>query len=157
MISNAEMDRRWRLVRAAMEREGLDWLIATTGHVYGYQRWLTNRTGLAATLAAVSPVLTLLMCYVPRLMIPVIVYAVNNLAVRWHRNGALAAAAIAGSLCNTILYLGMMLVFYMMMGIEYGGLLALIGGTGLLAGGCEAVVAAVITTPIVMALRKIQR
>ena len=53
MISNAEMDRRWRLVRAAMEREGLDWLIATTGHVYGYQRWLTNRTGLAATLAAV--------------------------------------------------------------------------------------------------------
>lgn len=53
MISNAEMDRRWRLVRAAMETDGLDWLIATTGHPYGYQRWLTNRTGLAATLAAV--------------------------------------------------------------------------------------------------------
>lgn len=36
-----------------MQREGLDWLIATTGHPYGYQRWLTNRTGLAGTLAAV--------------------------------------------------------------------------------------------------------
>jgi len=52
VISNAELDRRWALVRKAMHENGLDWLIATTGHPYGYQRWLTNRTGLAGTLVA---------------------------------------------------------------------------------------------------------
>lgn len=52
MISNAELERRWSLVRQAMEREGIDWLIASTGHVFGYQRWLTNRSGLAGTLVA---------------------------------------------------------------------------------------------------------
>lgn len=36
-----------------MREQGLDWIVATTGHPFGYQRWLTNRTGLAATLAAV--------------------------------------------------------------------------------------------------------
>lgn len=53
MISNTELDRRWKLVREVMRKHSLDWVIGTTGHPFGYQRWLTNRTGLAATLAAV--------------------------------------------------------------------------------------------------------
>ena len=52
MISNAELDRRWAAVRAVMAREGIDWLIGATGHPFGYQRWLTNRVGLAGTLVA---------------------------------------------------------------------------------------------------------
>ena len=114
-------------------------------------------SALAATLVAANPVLALVMCYVPRLLVPVVAYAVNGLVERWNRHAAPAAAAVAGSLSNTVLYLGLMLMFYILEGIEYSGLLALIGGTGLVGGGCEAVAAAVITTPVVMALRKIQR
>ena len=54
MISNAEMDRRWAATRAAMADADIDWLIATTGHPFGYYRWLTNRTGLGGPLAAVG-------------------------------------------------------------------------------------------------------
>ena len=54
MLSNAEMDRRWRATRAAMSRDGIDWLIATTGHPFGYYRWLTDRVGLAGPLAAIG-------------------------------------------------------------------------------------------------------
>jgi Xaa-Pro aminopeptidase len=50
MISNTELDRRWALARAAMQREGLDWLVGASGHPFGYLRWLSNRVGLAGTL-----------------------------------------------------------------------------------------------------------
>jgi Xaa-Pro aminopeptidase len=53
MISNQELDRRWALTRAAMERNGLDWLVGATGHPFGHVRWLTGRTGFAGTLAAI--------------------------------------------------------------------------------------------------------
>lgn len=116
-------------------------------------------SALAATLVAKSPALALVMCYVPRLMVPVAVWGVYRLFARKkaHVRSALPVAAAAGSLCNTILYLGLMLLFYVMMGIEYANLLALIGGTGLIAGACEAIAAAVLTTPIVMALWKIYK
>jgi len=54
MISNDEMDRRWAATRAVMAQDGIDWLIATTGHPFGYYRWLTNRTGLGGPLAAIG-------------------------------------------------------------------------------------------------------
>ena len=54
MISNAEMDRRWAATRAVMARDGIDWLVATTGHPFGYYRWLTNRIGLGGPLAAIG-------------------------------------------------------------------------------------------------------
>ncbi len=54
MISNSEMDRRWQATRAVMARDGIDWLIASTGHPFGYYRWLTNRVGLAGPLAAIG-------------------------------------------------------------------------------------------------------
>ena len=67
---------------------------------------------------------------------------------------AVPAAAAAGSICNTVLYLGLMLLFYTLLGLESTGLLALIGGTGLIAGGCEAAAAALISTPIAAAPAK---
>lgn len=54
MISNAEMDRRWTAVREMMADETLDWIIATTGHPFGYYRWLTDRVGLGGPLAAIG-------------------------------------------------------------------------------------------------------
>ena len=116
-------------------------------------------SSLAATLVAANPLLALVLCYVPRLLVPVTVYGVYKLvaAGKDESRTALPFAAAAGSLCNTILYLGLMLLFYVMTGIEYANLLALIGGTGLIAGACEAIAAAVITTPVVMALWKIYK
>ena len=54
MISNSEMDRRWAATRAAMAAADVDWVIATTGHPFGYYRWLTNRVGLGGPLAAIG-------------------------------------------------------------------------------------------------------
>lgn len=116
-------------------------------------------SSLAATLVAANPFLALIMCYVPRLLVPVMVHLVYRLVsgIEGISRAALPAAAAVGSLCNTVFYLGMMLLFYVMTGIEYANLLALIGGTGLLAGAAEAVAAAVITTPVVIALRRIRK
>lgn len=116
-------------------------------------------SSLAATLVAASPFLALVMCYVPRILVPVTVHLVHRLIGRIKpvSRAALPAAAAAGSMCNTVFYLGLMLLFYAMMGIEYANLLALIGGTGLIAGVAEAVAAAVIATPVVVALRKIRK
>jgi len=114
-------------------------------------------SALAAALVAASPLSALLMCYLPRLLVPVVVHFAYLLSARFMKHAALPAAAAAGSLCNTVFYLGLMLLFYVMNGIEYANLLALIGGTGLLAGGCEAVAAALITTPVVFTLQKIQK
>ena len=67
-----------------------------------------------------------------------------------------AVAAVCGSLTNTVLYLGMMLLFYVMCGIDTAGVLALIGGTALIAGLSEAAVAAILVPPILAAVRKIR-
>lgn len=116
-------------------------------------------SSLAATLVAASPLLALIMCYAPRLLVPMTVHGVYRLISRGREEAkvALPVAAAAGSLTNTVFYLGLLLLFYMMTGIEYANLLAPISGTGLIAGACEAVVAAVITTPVVVALWKIRK
>lgn len=54
MISNAELDRRWTAVRAVMVRDGIDWMVASSGHPWGYYRYLTNRVGLGGPLAAIG-------------------------------------------------------------------------------------------------------
>ena len=116
-------------------------------------------SALAATLVAANPLLALVLCYVPRMLVPVVVHYAYRLAARGDKESkmALPFAGALGSLTNTVLYLGLMLLFYIMSGIEYANLLALISGTGLIAGSCEAIVAAVITTPVVAALWKIRK
>ena len=115
-------------------------------------------SALAGALVAASPALAALMCFVPRLLIPVVTCLVHGLLVRGRRAEKLAvtAAAAAGSLTNTVFYLGLMLLFYVLTGINSEKVLALIGGTGLIAGTAEAVANALITTPVIFALRKLQ-
>lgn len=52
MMSMSEMTRRWQMVRNAMSTQGLDWLVCTMGHPFGYAKWLGDRVGLAGTLVA---------------------------------------------------------------------------------------------------------
>ena len=116
-------------------------------------------SALAGALVAASPVLAALMCFVPRLLIPVFTWAVHGLLSRKEkgRKIAVTAAAAAGSLTNTVFYLGLMLLFYVIMGINSEKVLALIGGTGLSAGSAEAVANALISTPVVFALRRMKK
>lgn len=116
-------------------------------------------SALVATLMAASPILTMVMTFVPRLLVPVVAHFVYRLVSKGEpaRTRAVPFAAVAGSLTNTVFYLGLMLLFFVMMGIDSEGVLAVIGGTGLIAGTSEAVVAAVIATPILAALWRVER
>lgn len=114
---------------------------------------LTPPSALASTLFTASPACALIMCYVPRLLVPMAALGVYKLLGK-HEKIALPIAAAAGSLTNTVLYLGLMLLFYAMNGLDSARILGLIAGTGLIGGGCEAIAAALIVTPAVLALRK---
>jgi len=70
---------------------------------------------------------------------------------------ALGVGAAAGSLCNTVLYLGMMLIAYAVTVADYPGLLAAVGAVAGAAGIPEAIIAGLVTPPVVLALRKINK
>lgn len=117
---------------------------------------LTPPSALASALFAVSPLCAIIMCYVPRLMVPLITHSAYTVLTAKKNNSvfSLTFSAAAGSLTNTVLYLGLMLLFYAINGLDTASILALIAGTGLIAGGLEAVAAALITVPVVKALSK---
>ena len=71
-------------------------------------------------------------------------------------NAALTISAVAGTLTNTIFYLGLMLLFYHLAGLDTAAILTLITGTGIIAGGTEAIAAAVLTTPVISALKRVK-
>lgn len=120
---------------------------------------LTPPSSLAAALFSANGFLAALMCFVPRLAVPAVAWGVYKLAAKKAERSrrALPFAAAAGSIANTILYLGMMLLFYVLCGLDASAILGLIAGTGAIAGVSEAVVAAVIVTPVVAAIWKIQK
>ena len=112
---------------------------------------------LVGTLMGASPLLVALMCFVPRLLIPISSTLVYNALRKKREHVAAAVAAVAGSLTNTVFYLGMMLLFYVLCGIDSSSVLGLIGGTAAIAGSCEAAVAAILVTPILAALRRVRK
>lgn len=119
---------------------------------------MTAPSGLASNLLAASPILLILNCFIPRLLVPVTTHLVYQAIAKGKESKiGIVPAAIVGSLTNTILYLGLMLLFYTWCNLDSTTLLGIIGGTGLIGGGCEAIAAAVLATPIVMAARKIRR
>ena len=119
---------------------------------------IVKPSSLVAVLMAANPALTMVMCFLPRLLVPVVASLVYRLASKGvpARKRAVPFAAVAGSLTNTVLYLGLMLLFYVLLGIDSTGVLTLIGGTGLIAGSAEALVAALISTPVLAALWRVQ-
>lgn len=113
---------------------------------------LTSTTALVAPLLGQSILLVIAMCFVPRLLVPLVTDLVCRLLKG--KKACVTVSAVCGSLTNTVMYLGMMLVFYVMCGIDAAAVLALIGGTGLLGGTGEAVLCGILTTPIVAALKR---
>lgn len=120
---------------------------------------MTAPSALASALAAANPVLAILMCFAPRLLVPVVTHFtfIALAGPERRKKTALPVAAVAGSLTNTVFYLGLMLLFYTLVGLDSAKLRGVIAGVGLIAGGSEAAVNAILTTPIVMALWKVER
>lgn len=118
---------------------------------------LIKPSALVSTLMGASPLLCAVMSFVPRLMVPLVSWGVYRLISRFNSHAAAAVGAACGSLTNTILYLGLMLLFYMQCGIDTAGVLGLIGGTALIAGTAEAVAAAILCTPILAALKRVRK
>lgn len=169
-------------------------------------------SALAGALVAANPFLAAMMCFVPRLLIPVFAHLVFTALSRkktpekgkhthgraiagtaaylavvgalfvwkgvykmWYmdvlavasavgvylllsrQREAVAVSAAVGSLTNTVFYLGLMLLFYVITGIDSEKVLVLIGGTGLIAGTAEALINAWISTPVMMALWKLNK
>ncbi len=121
---------------------------------------LTRPSALVATLMGASPVLAIVMTVVPRLCIPLVIAGAYRLAEKLSRGRRTVAAAIAaacGSLTNTIMYLGLMLLFYLLCGIDNTRVLTTIGIVAGGAGPLEAVAAAVIAPPVLAALWKMKK
>ena len=112
---------------------------------------------LVGTLMGASPLAVVVMTFLPRLCIPLVIWGVYKLLAKKQKHIAVAVAAACGSLTNTVLYLGLMLIFYMMVGIDNTKVLTAIGATAGGAGPCEAIAAALICPPILTALWRIRR
>ena len=110
-----------------------------------------------APLMAVSPILVIIMSVGARLMVPIIARWIYLMIGKKNQTLAAIVAPIAGSLTNTIFYLGLMLLFYVISGIDASGVLAIIAGVGALNGSCEVLAAALICGPIIVAVEKMLR
>jgi len=116
-------------------------------------------SALVAPLMASSVPMVCLMSFLPRIMVPLVTYFMHNFLVNRNVNDklAIAVSAAAGSLTNTIFYLGLMLIGYAVTVADYAGLLTTVGSIALAAGLPEAAAAAIVATPVVLALKKIYK
>lgn len=116
-------------------------------------------SALVAPIMAESVPMVCLMSFLPRILVPLVTYCLHSVLVKKNVNGkvAIAVSAAAGSLTNTVFYLGLMLIGYAVTVANYTGLLATVGSIALAAGLPEAAAAAIVSTPVVLALRKIYK
>lgn len=116
-------------------------------------------SAMVAPLMQSAPFLVFIMSFVPRMLVPLASYLIHGALVKAGKNEkiALGVGAAAGSLCNTVLYLGMMLIAYAVTVADYPGLLAAVGAVAGAAGIPEAIIAGLVTPPVVLALRKINK
>ncbi len=119
----------------------------------------TSPSTLAAMTVAVSPFWAVFMCIVPRLLIPINVHLVYRLLSKNGKHGktSLAIASAAGTVTNTVFYLGTMYLIFFAAGLDTGLVLAVILGMGGIGALCETLIAAAAIPLIVIPLRKINK
>lgn len=117
---------------------------------------IQSPSGLVSPILSNSVLQVALMCYIPRLLVPVATHFVHKLFLKDTKDdrNALIWGGAAGSLTNTVLYLGIMILCYVPMMAQHPTVLATIGGIVLYGGIPEAIVAGVLTPALVTALRK---
>lgn len=119
----------------------------------------TEPSVLVAPLLGSSPVFVIIMSLGARLLIPVVVYYVHRGMTRkgGMKKTGIGVSALLGSLTNTVCYLGLMLLFYVLAGLDSAAVLATVAGAGALNGSLEAVAAVAVSIPVVMAVNKSRR
>ena len=134
---------------------------AKTGLILGFcMGSVSLYTGLRAPSALTAPILQssliylIILCYAPRLLVPLVTAGVQKALQGQGEKITLPAASALGSLTNTVFYLGLILVLYAVIGLENPTLLATLGTVTLTAGLPEAAAAALVSTPILIALKK---
>ncbi len=116
-------------------------------------------TALVSPIMANSMLLVIALCYIPRLLVPVVTYYGHKLFHKLIKNDktALMLGGAAGSLTNSVLYLGIMVLCYLPMLANHPGVLGTIGGIILYGSIPEFFAAGILTPALVLALRKAKR
>ena len=98
------------------------------------------------------------LCILPRLLIPVVTCGVRWLLKRTRLNEhvSLALNGCIGSLTNTVFFLGLMLILYMVMGTLPDWVVAYAGTAVSVNGVAEAVLTTIATPAVVLALSKLK-
>lgn len=131
---------------------------------------LTAPSALAAALGAKSPILLIIMCFLPRLLVPVVTWYTKAMLSENVKRPYLpdAIASVLGSITNTIFYLSLMVIFFSVAGLDVNALFQKLGIKGLNffgfigviasgAGGLEALASCFLIPPIVAALNKVKK
>jgi uncharacterized membrane protein len=111
-------------------------------------------------LLAAAPFAAVLMCIVPRLLVPTITHAVYRVIARRRTKylPAVPFAAFAGSMTNTVFFLGFLYAGYALAGLNPDGVflktLLTVAGIN---GSLEALAATLICSPIAAAVWKVKR
>lgn len=143
------------------------------GLVFGATSFLQiflKPTPLSSLLFSVSPLRTILVVFVPRILVPMAAWLVykavagkSGAATKSKDNLAYALGAFAGSITNTVFFLGMLYLLYLpqaaeissIFGTTEAGLLGAISLIGAINGIPEAIVAVIIVAAVCMALRSV--
>jgi len=115
-------------------------------------RSFTAPSALVAPLLADNILYAIVLAIGPRLLIAVMIWLVAKLMSKYPK-AAVPVASAAGSITNTVLYLGTMLFFYVLAGLDSAAVLGIIAGVGAFNGVLEAAAAVIVCTPVVVAVR----
>ncbi len=126
------------------------------GGIFGLTSFLTvflKPTVFSQAVVGASMPLAIVMIFLPRLLVPVVVWLVNR-AFRKRAGSplAVAVAAVAGSLTNTVGFLGLLYVFFV--GLLPDLVAAVLAAGTALNGTVVAAGAVVVAVPFVLALHK---
>ena len=141
------------IVGAMLCGDGVGVILGLVFGLVSLWKAFTATSALVGPLLAVSPIYVIIMSVGARIMVPLVANFVFRKLKKKNFLLSTILAPIAGTLTNTVLYLGLMLLFYVMAGIDSKTVVSVILGVGALNGSLEAVAAALICSPIVYALK----
>lgn len=116
--------------------------------------------GLTGALLAASPLMAILMCIVPRLLVPTFTHLTYRAIARGRAKHltAVPIAAFVGSMTNTVFFLGFLYIGYALAGLNPDmALLKVLLTVAAINGGLEALISAVVTPSVVAAVWKVKR
>ena len=141
------------------------------GFVFGLTSFLTifiRPSALSQFLFTLSPLKTILLVFIPRMLVPVTTWLVYRAIAKESKksiNIGTGVAAFTGSITNTVLFLGMLYLIFLpeieQLSAAFGAtpdtFFGVLAGIGAVNGLPEAAVAILLCIPIVYALSKIKR